>query len=761
MSNVTRREFVKRAGLTAAGTVAGTAAAPPPTTRARIALHKGVPALFIDDVPQPPLVYYLPVPVKEHIADFAEAGVSLYSWGDSTLIGNSRDMGWIGPGQYDYSAFDAEVQTILSANPKSYLFPRLAVSAPRWWLEQHPNERIWREDGTKTEYTSLASPLWKADASEALAHLIRHVREMPYANRFIGYQVTGGSNEWFYALDASPAALAGFRAWLHKRYDGILSALQEAWNRREVTFENVTIPGKDEYRRTDINLFRNPKTSRRCSDYFQFLSEATAEGVVLFCKAGKEASDNQSVMGAFYGYMINATGGYDENGEGAVSWGHEAFRKVVDSPYVDFLCAPYQYTHRGPGGCDGPQSLAASVKLHGKLWLTECDSPTFAVPVEEAEKYRGHPIPDRPQSFAILQRDFLHALTTRQGMWWMDLVAQGGWYHHPDVVRVIKRARKLQENAFAMDMHYQAEIAVIVDEETPYYLRPGIEILFPLVFLQDRLGLCRIGTTYDLYLHNDLERDEMPEYKMYVFLDTIYLTHREKEVIKRRVCRGNKVIVWMYGAGAISEDGVSGENVTELTGIHTKMQRIESLNHLLGARVYLTDFEHTITKGAESHFYFGTDLPVGPGFYVEDRQAHTLGRLLPSMSLAEFREWPGFAVKTFEDWTSIYIGAPNVPPDILRNIAKLAGCHVYNDDRDVIYANSHFLSIHTNRAGRKLLRLPRRTDVYDAFTEEKVASNAVEFADDLAQYATRAYFLGDIAQIANRETRIDPSFWRG
>ena len=44
--------------------------------------------------------------------------------------------------------------------------------------------------------------------------------------------------------------------------------------------------------------------------------------------------------------------------------------------------------------------------------------------------------------------------------------------------------------------------------------------------MQDRLGLSRMGTTFDFYLHNDLERADFPPHKLYIFSDTIYLPRK-------------------------------------------------------------------------------------------------------------------------------------------------------------------------------------------------------------------------------------------
>ena len=50
------------------------------------------------------------------------------------------------------------------------------------------------------------------------------------------------------------------------------------------------------------------------------------------------------------------------------------------------------------------------------------------------------------------------------------------------------------------------------------------------------------------------------------------------------------------------------------------------------------------------------------------------------------------------------------------------------------------------------LKLPQKSDVSDAFTEQRIAADVTEFTDTVPQYGTKLYFLGDVRQIANAET---------
>lgn len=720
-------------------------------TVARVGMHNGVPVLFINEAPYPAYICFFRVPNPEHLADFANAGIHLYTCGMGTVIGDCMDMGWVGPGLYDYTRFDEQMQETIAIDPQALIFPRLAVSAPKWWLQAHPDDRILYEDGRLLENTSMASATWLAEAGEALRWLIRHVQDTPYGAHIIGYQLTGGANEWFYAYpdgapDFSPAAISAFRGWLRRHYADDVVRLREAWKTEEVTFADALPPSMAQRLATHVNLFRDPSASRQVSDYFTFFSDINTDALLHLSAVGKEATNRENIFGAFYGYLLNAAEGSTEHS--AVNWGHQALRKVLASPDIDFLCAPYRYILRGAGGYDAPQSLIETVKLSGKLFIEECDHTTFlAKPI-----FPSKPVPSRAETMAILKRDFSNRLIRRVGMWWMDQMPNGGWYHDPEIVRFLKRAGVLWQKSSALNMRYQGEVAVIMDEETPFHMKPCTQLTYPLIYLQDLLGFSRMGATYDFYLHNDLANPAMPEYPLYIFLNTFYLTAAEREVIKQNVQRDGKTAVWMFAPGFIEEQGLSIDTMRELTGITLNYQPAGPSPDGFPIRIAITDFDHPSTRALPGDTSFGTDKYIGPFFYSEDPEARVLGRLFSSHFSTDL---PAFVTKTFPDWTSVFVGAPNLPPALLRGLASTAGCHLYGDEHDITYANSHYLAIHTSKAGPRHLRLPRRTHVYDAFTEALIARDATEFTDNLGQYETKLYFLGDIAAIADAETRLD------
>jgi len=157
-----------------------------------------------------------------------------------------------------------------------------------------------------------------------------------------------------------------------------------------------------------------------------------------------------------------------------------------------------------------------------------------------------------------------------------------------------------------------------------------------------------------------------------------------------------------------------------------------------GPLVHVTDFEHPITKGLRPEVSWGTNAKLAPLFHVDDPAARVLGEVVYSQGNCR----PGFAVKEFPGWRSVYRAAPNLPADVLRGVARNAGVHIYSEAGDVLYANRSILGVHTVAGGRRVFRLPRRAGtVRDVFGKRTVASGVTEFEVRLEPRSSALYLL--------------------
>jgi len=98
-----------------------------------------------------------------------------------------------------------------------------------------------------------------------------------------------------------------------------------------------------------------------------------------------------------------------------------------------------------------------------------------------------------------------------------------------------------------------------------------------------------------------------------------------------------------------------------------------------------------------------------PAYTADDERAENLGYFLDTGA-------PALSVKECDGYISVYCGSKYVCADILREVARFAGCHIYEETGDVIYANRQYLTHHAASSGKKEIRLPRAVRVTDAYT---------------------------------------------
>jgi hypothetical protein len=151
-------------------------------------------------------------------------------------------------------------------------------------------------------------------------------------------------------------------------------------------------------------------------------------------------------------------------------------------------------------------------------------------------------------------------------------------------------------------------------------------------------------------------------------------------------------------------------------------------------------FDHPVTEGLKSDFHYGSDNHTGPIFFADDPNATVLGHLIFNKG----RWRPGLVVKEMDGHKAIWSGAPNIPADLLRNIARWAGVHIFSESNDVQYFNRDFIMLHTMQGGRKHIWLPKQADVFDVFNDRIVARGVEEFTDEVEACTTTLYHYGDV-----------------
>ena len=496
----------------------------PQPVRAEIRPHRGSPTVFIDGEPESPFAYLIHAGDRErHYGQMAKIGVRFFTAG--------AGIGATSTG-FDPAGCDASFLPILRHQPKALIFPRVGVTAPEWWLEAHPEERVKFHDGSVGPQ-SMFSELWLRDACRWIEEYSRYLRTSPYADHVMGIHICSGvSAEWqSWGLwsdqrgDFSQPALRAWRAYLRSKY-ATDAALSAAWG-RHTTIEKAEIPTR-ERRETKTGFFRMPAKHQDIIDFYDFYWRGTARAIEALAAAAKRGGGRDWLVGFFYGYAIQFGGKMQESQ-------HLGMRQVMDCPDIDFFSSPCMYSLRQPGGTSTFMSFTESLKLRNKFWFDEADNRTHLA------KNNVSPAADMFETLNVLKREFAHAHTRQAGMWWFDM--QGGWYDDPQILDLFHQMREFAETGRS-NWRPATQVAIFLDDKSSYRLPPESPYLHNLTQLFAELP--RLGAPYDTYLQCDL--DQAANYRLVILPLAFDLTDGERKAIEA-LKRDGRTLLFIGQAG--------------------------------------------------------------------------------------------------------------------------------------------------------------------------------------------------------------------
>ena len=742
---------------------------------AEIKNYNGRPAIFIDGKPFPPMMATVRtiqdqneiVFDKEHFTKLGKAGIKIFF-----LI---CDTVWLKPNAVEL--FDKEARALLEAVPDAYIVPRIGLHPTNEWIQNNPDECIRYSDGSSpstylfTEsyetmlpaHYSLCSQKWREDAGEALKETWNILMSLPYADRIIGcFLAAGGTSEWYYllstidednktVLDHSPAFRQEFSRYLTETYQTDEN-LQKHWKNASATLQNPPIPPYDKHyymhtvdelcalpvftprlhtnsplptpaqNGTNVGSFVDMDANPDVYDFYRAWNIGTANTILHFANVIKTLTPDR-LVGAFYGSQ-----GCTQFARAGSAGGTT---NILNSPNVDFLAAPGVYENMLPGGCVGQREVQDSFTLHNKIYIVEEDRRTH----KENRFWKARAqIYDVTDSINVLKRDFGRTLCEDVHAWWFDQLIGGTRYKFPEAYPLFEKQQKIAQEAYELDRTKNSEIAIIFDEESMQAVsfqtsRDGIELF-------RNYELARIGAPADQYYHNDLSNPAMPDYKLYIFINVFVLTEEEREVIKAKLQKNHATAVWLYAPGAIdpfADKKLSVEHIRQLTGIKTEM-----VNDCFDAVFRWNGEEHALSTRFDKRELYGNfdrrrsmmllsasepiqrwDVYLYPLFYSVDTEAKNLGYFLTS-------GYPAVSVKETDAFTSVFYGSKFIKSDVVRELARYAGCHIWCDDDEVLYVNRNYLTFHASSTGEKTLRFPNKVSLYEVYEDKFYAHGVTE-----------------------------------
>ncbi len=746
----------------------------------------GSPALVIDGESFPPMAMTVRFDKPDYIRHLGEAGLRVFF-----LMTNTN---WLRPGK-DYvdengapcrepsglEAFVKNARTLLEQVPEAYIIVRIGLHPPVGWMEENQEELITYQDGSHEPSIlssevhrddipgmySFASDKWKADAGKALQEFCDAIDGLPFADRVIGYFLAaGGTSEWYPVNaicdrgkgkygDFSPAFRKAYSSFLQNRYQ-TQEKLRKAWKRPDASFEDPLIPNIEEQyyihmeegvldamkyyesaeriigkdidmdakKPTNLGVFLNMEDYAYVADFYDALHQATAEAIVYFAGLVKKRYKGK-VVGAFYG-SYGCTDFYN-------STTTTATLTILDSGKVDFLAAPGVYNNREPGGCVAQREMQDSFRLRGQIFVAEEDSRTH---LEDSFYRDAMGLYDTRDSIVTLKRDFARVLCEDIYGWWFDQHAQGGRYQQEEIYRLFARQKEVGRFAYGLNREKKNEIALIYDQESCHTVSAYTNMM--MLDYYRTSDLHRIGAPVDYYFHNDLGREDMPDYKLYIMMNLFLLTDGEREALVRKVKKSHGVVLWLYAPGFINPDAeqvMDGANMESLIGMH-----VGRIDRTCSPRFKITDLSHPAVRYAlEDRRYGYIDRDVhsnvwlenvlapaymNPGFYIDDKQVQILGTYC-ELGL------PAYGLKEMEGWTSVYCAPQVLRSELLASLAEYAGCHLYNTQDDVVYANANFVAIHASFKGRHTIRFKAPCSPFEVYGKRYYGHNVTEIEVDM------------------------------
>lgn len=663
-------------------------------------IHRnGKPESSSGIMPHGPVTY-----ADDVVADFAAAGQRYVQ-----VLINSQEA-WSEKG-----TCAGAIQQIANAVrfvPDARIIVRILLRPPAWWLKKHAEELDRTEDGKTSGQPSLSSKVWLQDGCRALTRLIQKIENHPeIGSRIAGYLLAGGrSSEWYWFasnkgwIDYNPKNTACFRDWLRKYYNHNEAALRRSWHDPKVTFDNAMVPPGKLRRVSEHGFFRDMKKSLQVADHLRYMADVVARDIAAFTQAARKASKTRKLIGVFSGY----SSWHDD----LSNQGFLCFDKILATPELDFISSPLCYINRRAGFAgDNMNGYLASIRLHGKFFWCEADMRSCFSDETNVRYFTS----TLEETKSVNWRTWGNCMTQGTGIWWV-LLTGNHTFHDERLMKDIMAMSSEEPELFKRNRQSVARIAVLCDEESMLYVN-AFQPLFHAWNREARERLSRIGAPMDFYLQSDIANPDMPDYPVYVFLNSYYVTPEKREIIRKKISRNHAITVWCHAPGYLSETGRSRETMKQLTGFTFAERRnnTRSTLQLTGKHPFTKD----MVSGKEE---FNPD----PIFYVKPDDRTTV--------LGTFKDFPVLAVRKDECGTQVF---SMLPPsaDLLRGICRAAGIHIYNEQGDVVRANANLVMLHASSHGQKKINLPWSGEVREIINNKVFPSGKITLPMEFGETA--------------------------
>jgi hypothetical protein len=309
------------------------------------------------------------------------------------------------------------------------------------------------------------------------------------------------------------------------------------------------------------------------------------------------------------------------------------------------------------------------------------------------------------KSLELLKAVFSRVICTGSTNWWFDL--WGGWYDNKEILSLFSKMQNLGDESIHLPRNSVSQVCLIVGEKSLlYYATDSRKTTW---IRQQMAHIGKIGAPYDIYLLDDLNDLDVSKYRMFIFLNTFFLSDEQREIITLKCRYGKRVLLWLYAPGMIN-DNISISNVSSFVNMDISAGEKRSESEI---DVKLSDNMLTY-KGIE----------VSPFLHIKNGADTVYGMTKDNyIVLGEKKE---------KDYFNVLACVPPMPWQAIQYFAMKSGVHIYSNGGEVVYANKSYLSISAYKPGERIIQLPEKLRLKELLGSGAEYANGREYKIDFA-----------------------------
>jgi hypothetical protein len=698
----------------------------------------------------------------ERTKQFADSGIHNYSicpvhWHNG-IFADGRF--WTGDGVYENPSphdgrycLEKQAAAILEIDPEARFWVRFSDQVPDAWYKANPGHAQLNYTGEPRPFTSPqispASDKGVQDVCAYIRHLIGWTEGQEWADSIFLYTF-GMSGEGLTCtnvggmiFDVSPVMQSAFQAYVREKY-GDEAELRAAWDDPAATLAGVRVPLDTELiaARAGVEHFIAGNQLCRFRDYFDLQRDLFLRwyrGVIRTVADATTARPTpfgidmckQHMLGWQHNLLFAGIGPGAEFLDMFRASGSIDVGELLDEPGLHLLWTPADYTARTVGYGWEAEGMNESMLIRGKTCIIENDSRTYCPTGNEHNCVGAFQTIEEVE--AGLLRNAAWCLT-RAGM---DEFGSGGGAYFDDATiqarGIAPVTRLLDAIPFVPHRETEHAIAMIVDDSSPQW-EDGTSGFQNLACIWQRVnGLAHCGIPYRIYLLSDLEQAGMPDYRAYYFPNLFQVTDARLELLRRTVFHDGRLSIFGPATGITDGETLSAAGATRVLGVEMELFPGHCQHHVI------LQGPHPIAQALPASLSYGDPLPYGPLLSpakdVLDPRTEKVG--MGTLMWAFNR--PGLFVKDHGTHKIAWTAALPMPANLLRELARWGGCHVWCEEDDVIQASDTVASLHTVKAGPRTLRFPSPRPVVDMVTGEKLGDALTEITLEMQTPETRVF----------------------